>query len=449
MDTSGTGTYRSPLVRKQRFIGFNDPHNSKDHPKDLEIQQRLLDLGNAKRCYETSEGSEDALPVLLFKCADALHYHPEIYLPGFMEKGVWEFVVAVVMDASRGPEATNAALMLLNNVVFNNVKPPLDVSSGILERVFGLLQARCVDPRIASLVINNLLDRNGPLAEVFVANGFDGFIDMILERRKEDVHGLAVLVPMLSLRDLPMPLEKRIRIFEALPKMLEAHALWQFADSVDLLLDFPDREIVSRIYGPSGLYRDLCTVAVAHPSEHTLAALVHLIKKMPDEISITAIPYAQLASIARSDNSAVSILALKALRRFVRVGGSAAVTSLSEELIFGDIMDCASTLPYAFKVATAKFALTSMLSGTQDQRRALAALTLHHIALDMISAGELSLTRIFVRVVRELLRDPQALPFCLDLHDDLEATAASLSDEHVEKSQLLELVDAIRGASPC
>ena len=332
MDTSGTGTYRSPLVRKQRFIGFNDPHNSKDHPKDLEIQQRLLDLDNAKRCYETSEGSEDALPVLLFKCADALHYHPEIYLPGFMEKGVCEFVVAVVMDASLGPEATNAALTLLNNVVFNNVKPPLDVSSGILERVFGLLQTRCVDPRIASLVINNLLDRNGPLAEVFVANGFDGFIDMILERRKEDVHGLAVLVPMLSLRDLPMPLEKRIRIFEALPKMLEAHALWQFADSVDLLLDFPDREIVSRIYGPSGLYRDLCTVAVAHPSEHTLAALVHLIKKMPDEISITAIPYAQLASIARSDNSAVSILALKALRRFVRVGGSAAVTSLGTHL---------------------------------------------------------------------------------------------------------------------
>ena len=448
MNTSGAGTYKSPLVRKQRLTDLNDHQNAKDQPKDLEIQQRLLDLENAKRCYETGEGSEDALPVLLFKCADALHYHPEIYLPGFMERGVCEFVVAVLMNPSLGPETTNAALTLLNNVVFNNVKPPLDVSSGIIERVFGLLEARSVGSRIASLVINNLLDRNGPLAEVFVTHAFDGFIDMILESRKEDVHGLAVLVPMLSLRDLPMPLKKRIRIFEALPKMMEAHALWQFADSVNLLLDFPDREIVSRIY-QSGIYDDLCNVAVAHPSEQTLAALVHLIEEKPYEISITTIPYAQLAKIARGDNSALGVLALKALRRFVRVGGSEAVTSLSEQLIFGDIMDCASTLPYSFKVATAKFALTSMLEGTQDQRRALAALRLHHIALDMISAGELSLTRTFIRVLRELLRDPQALPFCLDLHDDLEATAASLSDEHIEKSQLLELLDAIRCASPC
>ena len=445
-------TYKGPAKHMQQQLLSIGTDSKQNAPRQLEILQMLKNLDIAKDCYKSRDCDEESFAKCVFQCADALKEWPTLYLPLFRERGIIDFALSLFWDDSLSENTFLAAVLLLNNVVFtNDDKPSFDLGRDIIARAFSLLDRRGKTARLAILLINNLLHENFELSNLFISDWFDKFIDLLLNSGdREDVRGLSVLVPMLSHRAFPLALDKRMRIFDALQTMIEAKALWQFSDSLDLLLDSPESDIISEIYGSRALDRELAGAVIQAPSEQSLSTLCKIIKKMPDTVSIRAVPHRELAAIAR-DNSyeiAIQLGALNALIEFIRMGGEVAVTGLSEQCFFGDIADSSESLPFSLKLAAVRLALVAMLKGTREQTYALALMGLHKIALDMIVTGEESLIHKFTRVIRRLLRDERTRGSCVEMCEDI-ATAITNASDPSTQDILIQLQNSIEKANPC
>lgn len=445
-------TYKGPAKHMQQHLLSIGTDSKRNSPRELEILQMLKNLDIAKDCYKSHDCDEESFAKCVFQCAGALNEWPTLYFPLFHERGIIDFALSLFWDDSLSEKTFLAAVLLLNNVVFaSDDRPSLDLGRDIVARAFSLLNRRGKTARIAILLINNLLHENFELSNLFISEWFDKFIDLLLASEdREDVRNLSVLVPMLSQREFPLPLDKRMHIFDALQTMIKAKALWQFSDSLDLLLDSPESDVISEIYGSRALDRELSRAVIQEPSEESLSTLCKVIKKMPDTVSIRAVPHGELAAIAR-DNSkeiAVQLGAINALIEFVRIGGDVAVTGLSEQCFFGDIADSSDSLPFSLKLAAVRLALVAMLKGTREQTYALALMGLHMIALDMIVTGEESLINKFTQVVRRLLRDERTRGSCVEMCDDIATAITNASDSSIQDI-LIQLQKSIEQANPC